>query len=147
MKPVEEVPIVIGIVERGDKILLLQRMDKNPIWDKKWEFPGGKIDDGEEAQVAAKREIEEETGLSISNLNFVGKHVHDWDLEEKTLRVHIHCFHCKAHDGEVVIETDKAYQYKWDTVENATKYDTLEANAFLLKTLFAAYHEKCQNLG
>lgn len=38
----------------------------------KWEFPGGKIDAGEDIDVALRREVKEETGLTISPRRVVG---------------------------------------------------------------------------
>ena len=142
MKPIKELPIVIGIVERDGKILMLQRKDKNPMWDKKWEFPGGKIEEGEDLEKAVCREVEEETGLRVHQAEYFGKHIHDWNLEDKILRVHIHCFHCVAKEGEVILETHGAYQSRWETFERALEYDSLEANAYLLKTLFKVYRDK-----
>ena len=39
-----------------------------------WEFPGGKREPGETLEVAALREVEEETGAKLKNLNFIGEY-------------------------------------------------------------------------
>jgi 8-oxo-dGTP diphosphatase len=144
MKPVKDLNIVIGICERDGKYLLLQRKDSNPMWDKKWEFPGGKIEIGEDSSSAINREILEETGLEVSKSVFFHHHTHDWDLEESILRVHIDCFHCLVGDGEVVAEQDKSYQTRWVTRQEALEMDSLKANNDILNTFF---HEVIQNLG
>lgn len=51
----------------GGKVLLLRRRKKDY-----WEFPGGKVEWGEEPAHAAKRELKEETGLEAENAGFVG---------------------------------------------------------------------------
>ena len=39
-----------------------------------WEFPGGKREPGETLEVAAFREVEEETGAKLKNLQFIGEY-------------------------------------------------------------------------
>jgi 8-oxo-dGTP pyrophosphatase MutT (NUDIX family) len=48
-----------GIVEKGNKILMIHRLEK-------WDLPKGKLDDGEKSKHAAVREVEEETGVEAS---------------------------------------------------------------------------------
>ncbi len=133
MKPVKDLDIVVGVCERNARILMLQRRDDNPLWDKKWEFPGGKIEVGEDPTEAIAREVHEETGLSILESRFFKLHEHDWRLEDKILRVHIHCFHCVVGEGEPQHEGEKAYQSAWFTYEDALELDSLEANDTILK--------------
>jgi 8-oxo-dGTP pyrophosphatase MutT (NUDIX family) len=53
-----------GMIIRGGKCLILQiRLDRDQFGFQKWDLPGGRINEGEEADAAFKREIEEETGL------------------------------------------------------------------------------------
>jgi 8-oxo-dGTP diphosphatase len=57
--------ILRAIVRRGDDYLLVKR-DTNDTWQAdKWEFPGGKVDFGEDLNISLKREVREETGLEI----------------------------------------------------------------------------------
>ncbi|MBI4592355.1 NUDIX domain-containing protein [Candidatus Uhrbacteria bacterium] len=144
MKPLKEIEIAVAICERDGKILLIQRRDTNPMWDKQWEFPGGKLEAGETPEAAVRREIGEETGLVILASNFFHLHHHDWELPEKTLRVHLHCFHCKVGEGDVRIEQEKAYQHAWPTFTEALEYDSLSANNDILHVFL---HARAPNLG
>lgn len=54
------VSTVIYKHERTDTMLVLRRSDNG-----KWNFPGGKVEPGENLALAAKREIHEETGLFL----------------------------------------------------------------------------------
>lgn len=59
-------PVVRGVIIRNGKFLLIQR-SKDDSWSPgMWEFPGGKIDFGQDINDALKREVKEETGLDIS---------------------------------------------------------------------------------
>ncbi len=67
MQPGEYHVSVLAVVQRPDgKYLITQRkMDK--AWGAGWwEFPGGAVRAGEEPQMAAKRELAEETGLDVT---------------------------------------------------------------------------------
>lgn len=57
-------PIVVtaAILRRGDKVLIAQRR-KEARHGLSWEFPGGKVEDGETPQEALERELEEELGV------------------------------------------------------------------------------------
>src|SRR5205085_4610829 len=59
--------VVAAIITResDDKLLICQRRKEQPL-PLKWEFPGGKIEAGEEPVAALKRELEEELGIDAN---------------------------------------------------------------------------------
>lgn len=61
--------VVCEIID-GDKILLKNNV--RGISEGKWLGPGGKVDNGESLEEATKREVFEETGLSIDKLSYHG---------------------------------------------------------------------------
>jgi 8-oxo-dGTP diphosphatase len=54
-----------AIVKKGNEILLVQRALDDSWEPGTWEFPGGKVDPGEDLNDALKREVKEETGLDV----------------------------------------------------------------------------------
>ncbi len=54
--------VVAGVIERKGLVLICQRRrdDSHPL---KWEFPGGKVEPGEEPREALERELREELGI------------------------------------------------------------------------------------
>lgn len=64
MPPSAPVPVVCALIERDGRLLLAQRpVDKH--LPRKWEFPGGKVEPGEDSTAAIIREIREELGCEV----------------------------------------------------------------------------------
>lgn len=59
--------IVAAVVEVGGRVLLLRR-PAGEFRGGEWEFPGGKVDPGEELIPALHREVDEETGYRIERI-------------------------------------------------------------------------------
>jgi 8-oxo-dGTP diphosphatase len=57
--------VVAGILLRDDRILICQRREDQPF-SLEWEFPGGKIEPGEEPAAALARELDEELGIGAA---------------------------------------------------------------------------------
>lgn len=56
--------VVAGVVERGGRVMLCRRRPdvRNGL---KWEFPGGKIEEGESPEAALARELKEELDIGV----------------------------------------------------------------------------------
>lgn len=59
---------VVAIVAVNDGKILLVNQFRYPVKQELWEIPAGKVDEGESSEVAAARELEEETGLRANDL-------------------------------------------------------------------------------
>ena len=57
--------VVCGILIWNDKVLVGKRKSTNPTFPNMWEFPGGKIEDGETEWEAIKREFKEELDIEV----------------------------------------------------------------------------------
>ena len=63
----KQVVVVAAIIQANEKVLCVQRgLNKLDYISQKWEFPGGKIEDGETEPSALEREIREELKLDVA---------------------------------------------------------------------------------
>lgn len=60
------IPVVVGLIQKQNQVLLGQRPEGASLAGL-WEFPGGKIELGENPEEALKRELQEELGIEIQN--------------------------------------------------------------------------------
>jgi len=60
------------IVDEEGRTLLIRRSKANKNFTGKWEWPGGKVDPGEDFAVATIREAKEETGLDVELTGVAG---------------------------------------------------------------------------
>jgi 8-oxo-dGTP diphosphatase len=76
--------VAAGLICRQGKLLACQRKKEGPF-PLKWEFPGGKIEAGEDDFDALRRELKEELGIEIREASEIFRHRHlyrDWNEVE-----------------------------------------------------------------
>ncbi len=71
------IPVVTGLIRKNGKVLLGQR-PKGETLAGAWEFPGGKIEQGESPQVALHRELVEELGVDAEVGSLKLAHTHSY---------------------------------------------------------------------
>ncbi len=77
MPALPPIPVVCAVIEHEGRLLLAQRpVDKHlPL---KWEFPGGKVEPGEDPAAAILREIHEELGCTVVITRALPRFLHDY---------------------------------------------------------------------
>ena len=71
------VPVVCAVIERAGHVLVAQR-PPHKLLPLKWEFPGGKVEPGEDPAAAIVREIREELGCEIRVIRALPPFIHDY---------------------------------------------------------------------
>ena len=110
------VEVVAGIIYKGDKFLIAQRNLKKSQGGL-WEFPGGKLEVGETAAEALKREIKEEFNADIEVDEFVGENVHHYP--EKDIKLMFY----KARLIGDKIEALEHEDFKWISKEDKDNFE------------------------
>ncbi|OQX20118.1 MAG: A/G-specific adenine glycosylase [Desulfobulbaceae bacterium A2] len=90
-------------------LIFIQQRENDDVWGGLWEFPGGRIETGEQAAAAALREIREETALQVGELRPLATVVHHYTR----YRVTLHGFLCELQQGETRPTLTAAQQFRW----------------------------------
>ena len=69
--------VVAAVIEKQGKLLVCQRT-RHQTMPLKWEFPGGKIEEGEQPRDALRRELEEELGIHAKVGDEIARVQHDY---------------------------------------------------------------------
>ena len=126
MKTIKVVAAVIKAVNKnGEDIIFATQRGYGEFKDG-WEFPGGKIEEGETPQEALRREIMEELDTEIS----VGELIDTIEDDYPTFHLSMDCFWCEVIKGNLVLK--EAEDAKWLKKNELDKVDWLPADVELI---------------
>jgi A/G-specific adenine glycosylase len=123
--------IVIGLIKRGEQILI-QKRKEDGLLGGLWEFPGGKVEAGENLEEAVLREIKEETGLDVLLEQKITTIKHAYTH----FRITLTAFYCQWVRGEAEIHA--ATENRWVAVDSLSTFAFPKANLKILEFLSEA---------
>lgn len=131
--------VAVAILQRkseaGYTEFLLASRPQGKGWAGWWEFPGGKIEDGESPEHALTRELAEELGIqpSITQKWLIRQYDYPETQDSPAKTVLLHFYFVNAWQGEV--SPREGQQLSWQNPQNITVSPVLPANAPIMKAL------------
>lgn len=123
--------VVAAVIERSDRRLLIGQRRRGDTSGLKWEFPGGKVRDGEELEQALARELQEELGATLVKSCEIAKVTHQYANYPEELEIHF--FAAQLSDEEL---TPRMFErIEWVLPKELGQYDFLAANRELIAHL------------
>lgn len=131
MKMIRVVAAIIKVLnENGEPIIFATQRGYGDLKGG-WEFPGGKIEEGETPQEALVREIREELETEIT----VGELIDTIEYDYPTFHLSMDCFWAKIVSGDLVLTEHEAA--KWLTKDELDSVEWLPADIMLLEKVRA----------
>ena len=121
------IEVVAAIIVKDNKIFATQRGYGD--FKDGWEFPGGKMEQGETPEEALVREIKEELKTDIK----VGKLLHTVEYDYPKFHLTMHCFICELLSKEITLVEHEAA--KWLDASNIDTVDWLPADTEVVEKL------------
>ena len=125
--------VTAAIIELENKILIAQRKAKDSLFGGLWEFPGGKIEDGETPKECMARELKEELEIEVEVGTLITSNEHrypDGIFELLVYRVqHIY--------GNFILNDHD--EIKWITIDELSNFEFPPANTPIINYLKNSY--------
>lgn len=123
--------VVAAVIERADRRLLIGQRRRGDTSALKWEFPGGKVRDGEGLEKALARELQEELGATLLKSHEIRKVRHQYANYPEELEIHFFA----AQISESALTPRMFEQIAWVLPKELGTYDFLAANRELIAHL------------
>lgn len=121
----KSIHVACAIIEKDGKVLSTQRSETMSL-PLKWEFPGGKINDGERPEDCLKRELHEELGIAVVISRSLAPVTHQYS----TFIITLYPFVCRITTGEIILHEHKAFT--WLQPEKLYELDWAEADILVI---------------
>jgi 8-oxo-dGTP diphosphatase len=122
--------VVAAVIEREDRRLLIGQRRKDDSSPLKWEFPGGKVREGEAAEAALARELREELGVTLTKCVEMGRVLHQYAGSPEELEIRFFAANVEGEAKPLCFE-----QIAWVLPKELRGYDFLAANRELVANL------------
>ena len=123
--------VVAAVIERKDRRFLIGQRRKTDTSPLKWEFPGGKLREGESPEAGLARDLQEELGATMRKSVPIGRVVHKYASTPEELEILFYAVEI----GESELSPRVFEQIAWVLPKELGGYDFLAANRELIAQL------------
>src|SRR5713101_370881 len=123
--------VVAAIIERSERRLLIGQRRQNDTSPLKWEFPGGKVREGETPEAALARELQEELGVTLVKSVELGRVRYHYAGTSDELEIRF--FAAAIAESELLPRTFE--KIAWALPKELGEYEFLAANRELIAQL------------
>ena len=124
------IKVVAAVIVKENKILIARRKEGKHL-EFKWEYPGGKVDNGENEKESLKRELKEELDISVSIDDYITESFYEYDKA----KINLKAYFVKNYSGTIKLtDHDKI---NWIKIDELNDYEFAPAdipiNNYLIK--------------
>jgi 8-oxo-dGTP diphosphatase len=123
------IKVVAAILQKEDKILIARKKQGKPLAGY-FEFPGGKIEEGETPEESLIRELMEEMNIKIAVKEYIGESIYDYGNDKV---ISLLGYTAEIIDGEIKLSDHD--RYEWVTLEQINNYKIAPADIPLIDKL------------
>jgi 8-oxo-dGTP diphosphatase len=127
--PRRRIAVVAAVLQQPDGRFLLAQRPPGKAYAGYWEFPGGKVEDGETPATALSRELHEELGIDVISAG--PWLIREFDYPHAAVRLHF--FRVRAWRGE--LQSREGQAFAWQRLEAISVAPLLPANGPILQAL------------
>lgn len=125
--------VTCAIIEHDGKVLCAQRSETMNL-PFRWEFPGGKVEEGEDLESCLKREIKEELGVELNVNERLPSSRHKYSDQNL---IELIPFRCSLQTSEIDLKEHS--RIEWATVQELSNFDWAEADIPIVQNYIQKY--------
>ena len=121
--------VVAALIVQSNRLLICQRREGGPF-ALKWEFPGGKVEPGEDLMQALSRELREELEIEVPSAREIFRHNHTYRVG---MKVELIFFRVDEYGGKIANKV--FHDVRWAGLEELKQFDFLDGDLPLIERL------------
>ena len=129
----KEIFVVAGIFINQDKSILLAQRSAEKSFPSQWEFPGGKIEEGENSESALRRELFEELNIEVDKMKLFDSVIHEYEL----FRANIEFYLVNQWSGKML--NKEGQNLNWKKLNDLRGLTILDADVPVISKLITIY--------
>ncbi len=123
--------VAAGVIKNSEGKILIAQRDLDRAQGGLWEFPGGKLEEGETREDALKREIKEELMIDIE----VEKYLDEKTFQYPEKEINLIALECRLIGGE--LKATEHEDVKWVNKEELKNYEFAPADLFIIEKILS----------